>query len=108
MDYPGVGPQLAHLHDTKRVLFSSATDSQVIEAFKKLAKTEGILPAMESSHAVAYAISHAGALPKEHSMVVNISGRADKDIFIVAEGMNDDQWKEFIHSKSEQYGNESH
>ena len=104
LDYPGVGPQLAHLHDTKRVEFSSATDDEVIQAFRTLARTEGILPAMESSHAVAYALKHAGSLPKDHILVVNISGRADKDIFIVAEGMNDPQWKEFIHSKSEQYG----
>lgn len=103
LDYPGVGPQLAYLGHQKRVEFSYATDKEVIKAFKLLARTEGILPAMESSHAVAYAIKLAPQLPKNKVMVVNISGRADKDIFIVAEAMKDQEWIDFIHSKSEQY-----
>lgn len=103
LDYPGIGPQLAYLANKKRVSFSSATDKEVISAFKLIAKTEGILPAMESSHALAYAIQFAPTLPKEKSIIVNISGRADKDIFIVAEAMKDADWKEFIINKASHF-----
>lgn len=103
LDYPGVGPQFAYLQEQGRVQFEYATDTEVIEAFKELARTEGILPAMESSHALAYAFKFVPTLPKDKVVVVNISGRADKDIFIVAEGMKDKEWVDFIHSKHKQY-----
>jgi tryptophan synthase beta chain len=103
LDYPGVGPQFAYLQKEGRVTFEYATDAEVIAAFKELARTEGILPAMESSHAVAYALKFVPTLSKDQIVVVNISGRADKDIFIVAEGMKDKEWVDFIHSKHEQY-----
>lgn len=103
LDYPGVGPQFAYLQQQGRVQFEYATDTEVIEAFKELARTEGILPAMESSHALAYALKFVPTLPKDKIVVVNISGRADKDIFIVAEGMKDKDWVDFIHSKHKQY-----
>ena len=103
LDYPGVGPQFAYLQQLGRVQFEYATDTEVIEAFKELARTEGILPAMESSHALAFALKFVPTLPKDRIVVVNISGRADKDIFIVAEGMKDKDWVDFIHSKHKQY-----
>lgn len=103
LDYPGIGPQLAYLGEIGRVEFSYATDKEVIAAFQLLARTEGIIAAMESSHAVAEAIKRAPTLSKEEIMVVNISGRGDKDIFIIAEAMQDEEWKQFIKSKIEQY-----
>ena len=103
LDYPGIGPQLAYLKEKDRVEFSYATDKEVIEAFKLLAKTEGIIAAMESSHAVAEAVKRAPTMKQDEIMVVNISGRGDKDIFIVAEAMQDEEWKQFIKSKIEMY-----
>jgi tryptophan synthase beta chain len=85
LDYPGVGPEHAYLKDTKRVSYHSATDAQVIDAFLKLVKTEGIIPALESSHAIAEAIKIAKSREKSDSIVVTISGRGDKDIEIVKE-----------------------
>lgn len=89
LDYAGIGPQLAQLHDEKRVEFVSATDQEVIEAVEVLAKTEGIIPALESAHAVAYAIKFAPTLPKDKTIAVNLSGRGDKDLFIMAKAMKD-------------------
>ena len=87
LDYPGVGPEHAMLKDTKRARYESATDTEALNAFHLLSKFEGIIPALESSHALAYAIRKAPTLPKEHIMVVNVSGRGDKDIFQVAKAM---------------------
>lgn len=103
LDYPGIGPQLAYLQEKGRVEFSYATDKEVLSAFKLLARTEGIIAAMESSHAVAEAIKRAPTLSRDEIMVVNISGRGDKDIFIIAEAMQDEEWKEFIKSKINNY-----
>jgi len=100
LDYPGVGPQLAHLKDTGRIKFVSATDKEALGAFKMTVENEGILPALESAHAVAHAVRLAPKLSKNKIMIVNISGRADKDIFIVAEALNDKGWKEFIREKA--------
>ena len=99
LDYPGVGPQLAYLGNVGRVKFEYATDHEVIAAYKLLAKTEGIICALESAHAVAYAVKLAPKLPKEKIIVVNLSGRGDKDIFIVAEAVKDKNWVEFLRSK---------
>ena len=99
LDYAGVGPQLAYLHEKKRVSFVSVTDKEVIKAYKLLVKTEGIIPALESAHAVAYAVKLAPTLPKDKIIVVNISGRGDKDIFIVAEALKDREWFEFLKDK---------
>ncbi len=85
LDYPGIGPEHSFLNDIERVTYSSATDVEALEAFKMLAKMEGILPALEPSHALAYVIREAGKLPKDHLLVVNICGRGDKDIFTVAQ-----------------------
>ena len=87
LDYPGVGPEHAWLHDLGRVRYESATDDEALDAFKLCASTEGILPALEPSHALAYIIRAAGALPKDHLMVLGLSGRGDKDIFTVADAL---------------------
>jgi tryptophan synthase beta chain len=84
LDYPGVGPEHAWLFDQKRVEYVPATDDEAVEAFKLCSRLEGILPALEPSHALAYLTKLAPTLPKDHLMVVNLSGRGDKDIFTIA------------------------
>ncbi|MBE0466800.1 MAG: tryptophan synthase subunit beta [Candidatus Desulforudis sp.] len=84
LDYPGVGPELSHLKDTGRVLFTTADDADALDAFMLLARTEGILPALESAHAVAVAVRTAGSMPSSSTIVVNLSGRGDKDVETVA------------------------
>jgi len=90
LDYPGIGPEHAWLNDQMRVKYESATDMEALEAFQRCAKSEGILPALEPSHALAYVIRSAGKLPKDHVMIVNICGRGDKDIFTVANALGVD------------------
>jgi len=85
LDYPGVGPEHAWLHDMGRVNYVSVTDDEALEAFQLCSKLEGIIPALEPSHALAYVAKLAPTLPKDHLMVVNLSGRGDKDIYTVAE-----------------------
>lgn len=84
LDYPGVGPEHAFLHQTKRANYVLADDQQALSAFHALTQTEGILPALESSHAVAYAMKLAKQLNSEQSIVVNLSGRGDKDVHTIA------------------------
>jgi tryptophan synthase beta chain len=84
LDYPGIGPEHAWLHESGRVNYVSATDDEALAAFQKLARTEGILPALEPSHALAHVLKAAPELPKDHLMVMNLCGRGDKDIFTVA------------------------
>ena len=96
LDYAGIGPEHALLFKKNRVHYAFATNDEVINAFKLLAKTEGIFPALESAHAVAEAIKLAPTLDKEKIIVVNISGRGDKDIFIVAKQFGDNSWKEYL------------
>ena len=84
LDYPGVGPEHAWLKDLKRVQYVSATDKEAIQAFHDLTVLEGIIPALESSHAVAYAMQMAPQMDPQQIMVVNLSGRGDKDIETVA------------------------
>jgi tryptophan synthase beta chain len=84
LDYPGVGPQLSHLVNEKRVTAVSVTDDEAVEAFKTLSQEEGIMPALESSHALSYALKTAAAMKKNEIIVVNLSGRGDKDVFTVA------------------------
>jgi tryptophan synthase beta chain len=85
LDYPGIGPEHAWLHDMKRVQYVSATDKEALEAFQLCCKLEGIIPALEPSHALAHVMKIAPKLPKEHLMVMNMCGRGDKDIFTVAD-----------------------
>jgi tryptophan synthase beta chain len=84
LDYPGVGPEHAWLKDTGRADYVSVTDDEALEALKTLSQTEGIIPALESSHAVAYAVKLAPTLSREQVIVVNLSGRGDKDMGTVA------------------------
>ena len=87
LDYPGVGPEHSFLKDEKRVKYKAITDDEVIDAFLILTRTEGIIPALESAHAIAYAMKIAKKMKKSESVVVTLSGRGDKDIGIVQEYM---------------------
>ncbi|GLK76053.1 tryptophan synthase beta chain [Methylopila jiangsuensis] len=85
LDYPGIGPEHSWLNDIGRVTYLSATDDEAVAAFQTLSKLEGIIPALESAHALAKVIERAPALPKDHLMVLNLSGRGDKDVPQMAE-----------------------
>jgi tryptophan synthase beta chain len=85
LDYPSIGPEHAFLHDSGRVEYVSATDDQALNAFRLLSRLEGIIPALESSHAVAYALEHAPSLSGDQIMLINLSGRGDKDVNTVLE-----------------------
>ena len=87
LDYPGIGPEHVWLHEEDRVNYVSATDDEALEAFQLCCKTEGIIPALESSHAVAHVMKIAPHLPRDHIIVLNLSGRGDKDIFTVADAL---------------------
>lgn len=103
LDYAGIGPQLADLKDAERVKFVNVNDKEVLEAFSILAKTEGIIPALESAHAVAYAIKLAPSLNKDRIIVINISGRGDKDLFIIAKALKDKSFMEFLKNYIQDY-----
>ncbi len=85
LDYPGIGPEHAWLNDVGRVKFLSATDDEALNAFQLLSKLEGIIPALEPAHAIAKVLELAPKKPKDHLMVVNLSGRGDKDLDSVAQ-----------------------
>ncbi len=85
LDYPGVGPELSHLVKKGRIRITSATDDETLRAFKLLCQTEGIIPALESAHAIHHAVRLAEQMEKDQIIVVNLSGRGDKDVFVVAE-----------------------
>ncbi len=87
LDYPGVGPELAHLHKTGRIKVGNATDDETLAAFKTLCEREGIIPALESSHAVAYVMKIAENYSKHDVIIINLSGRGDKDVHTVAARM---------------------
>jgi tryptophan synthase beta chain len=103
LDYVGVSPILAHLHSTKRVRFEAATDQEVVEALKLTMRKEGLIPALESSHAFAQAFKEAPHLSKDDIIIINQSGRGDKDIFTVADAITDPKWEAFIQKKAEAY-----
>ena len=84
LDYPGVGPEHCLLRDTGRARYHAVTDAQALEGFRLLSELEGIIPALESSHAIAWAVQEAARRPPEHHLVVNLSGRGDKDTHTVA------------------------
>ena len=87
LDYPGVGPEHAYYRDLGRFEFTSVTDEEALEGFQILARTEGIMPALESSHAVAYAVRLAKQLPRSNAIVVGLSGRGDKDVHVIAKAL---------------------
>ncbi len=90
LDYPGIGPEHAWLHDTGRVQYVAATDHEALDAFQLCARLEGILPALEPAHALAHVRRIAGGLPGDHLIVMNMCGRGDKDIFTVADALGVD------------------
>jgi tryptophan synthase beta chain len=87
LDYPGVGPEHSFLKDNGRATYASITDKEALDGFQILCRTEGIIPALESSHAIAYVAKMAGTLKKEQIIVINLSGRGDKDLDIVNKAM---------------------
>jgi tryptophan synthase beta chain len=89
LDYPGIGPEHAHLHATGRAEYVPVTDAEAVDAFQYLARIEGIIPAIESAHAVAHARKIAGGMGKNAILVVNLSGRGDKDVQSVARYMGE-------------------
>lgn len=90
LDYPGVGPEHAYLHDTGRAEYVAITDDEAVDAFEFLSRTEGIIPAIESAHAIAYAMKLAPAMDKDKIIVVNVSGRGDKDCAAIARYRGED------------------
>jgi len=101
LDYIGISPILSHLHQCGRVCFEVATDDEVIAAFKLVMKKEGLIPALESAHAFAGAIKVAPEMDRSSIILINQSGRGDKDIFTIADAIGDEKWKEFIRRKAE-------
>jgi tryptophan synthase beta chain len=103
LDYVGISPILADLGEKGRVRFEAATDDEVLAALQLTMKTEGIIPALESAHAFAQAIKEAPAMSREQAIIINMSGRGDKDIFTIAHAFNDPSWKDFIVRRAEEY-----
>lgn len=103
LDYVGVSPILADLYETKRVRFEAATDKEVVEAMQLTVRKKGLIPALETSHAFVQAFKEAPLMSPNEIILVNQSGRADKDIFTVADAIDDPKWKEFIIAKADAY-----
>jgi tryptophan synthase beta chain len=90
LDYPSIGPEHAFLHDAGRVEYVSATDEEALAAFQTISQLEGIIPALESAHAVAHALKHAREMSREQLVIVNLSGRGDKDVNTVADRLGEE------------------
>src|SRR5690606_5141028 len=103
LDYVGVSPILAHHKETGRVRYEAATDREVIDALSLTVRKEGIIPALESSHAFAQAFEEAPSLSPDDAILINQSGRGDKDIFTIADAFDDPSWRAFIIDKAEAY-----
>lgn len=103
LDYIGVSPILTDLWEQGRVRFSAATDQEVLAALDLTMRREGIIPALESAHAFVQAFKEAGSLDCEQAIIINQSGRGDKDIFTIAHAFDDPSWKKFIRAKGEEY-----
>jgi tryptophan synthase beta chain len=106
LDYVGVSPMLAALWQEGKIRFEAATDREVLEALTLTMEKEGLIPALESAHAFARAFKEAPALGNDDIILINQSGRGDKDIFTVADAFSDQQWSRFIRKKAEEYGAE--
>jgi tryptophan synthase beta chain len=104
LDYIGINPILSDLWEKDRVRFEAATDEMVRDTLKLVMRTEGLIPALESTHAFALAVAEAPKMGKDEVILINQSGRGDKDIFTVADTIEDDHWKEFIRNKAVEYG----
>ena len=103
LDYIGVSPILSAYHEEGRIRFEAATDAEVLEATRLIMKKEGIIPALESAHALAGAFRETGEMSRDDVVIVNLSGRGDKDIFTIADALGDTAWKSFIMTKAEEY-----
>ena len=103
LDYVGVSPILSDLKEAGKARFEAATDTEVVEALSLTIKKEGVIPALESAHAFVQAFKEAPKLSKHDIIIINQSGRGDKDIFTVADAFDDPTWKSFIIGKAEQY-----
>lgn len=103
LDYVGISPILANLGDTGRVRFEAATDQEVLEALELTMRTEGIIPALESTHGFVQAFKEAPGFDPHEAIIINMSGRGDKDIFTIAHSFNDPSWKKFIISRADEY-----
>jgi tryptophan synthase beta chain len=103
LDYVGVSPILAHLKQKGRVRFEAATDREVVEALALTIRREGLIPALESAHAFVQAFKEAPTLSRQDVLIINQSGRGDKDIFTIADAFDDPTWQEFIIRKAEKY-----
>jgi tryptophan synthase beta chain len=103
LDYVGVSPILSFLKEQGRIRMEAATDQEVIEALSLTLKKEGLIPALESAHAFVQAFKEAGRLSRDESIIINQSGRGDKDIFTIADAFGDPSWKEFIREKAHEY-----
>ena len=103
LDYVGVSPILSHLKETGRARFAVATDQEVVEAMRLTIRREGLIPALESAHAFVQAFKDAPKMAPDDVIVINQSGRGDKDIFTVADAFQDPGWREFIIKKAKQY-----
>lgn len=104
LDYVGVSPILASLKENGRVRFEAATDKEVLDAFTLILRKEGLIPALESAHAFVQAFKEAPLMKKDDIIIINQSGRGDKDIFTVADAFRDPAWMEFIKKKARDYG----
>jgi tryptophan synthase beta chain len=102
LDYIGVSPILAHLSDEGRVRFEAASDKEVIAALRLLMETEGIIGALESTHAVAGAIREAPQMSPDSRILINLSGRGDKDIFTIADALGDENWRSFLRRRGQE------
>ena len=103
LDYVGVSPILASLHESGRVRFEAATNREVIDSFSLTLRKEGLVPALESAHAFAQAFKEASDMGSDDTVIINQSGRGDKDIFTIADALEDPNWQEFIKEKAEAY-----
>jgi tryptophan synthase beta chain len=103
LDYVGVSPMLSDLDEKKRVRFEAATDREVVEALDLAMKKEGVIPALESAHAFARAFKEAPQMSGDDAIIINQSGRGDKDIFTIADAFGDPGWQEFIKEKADEY-----
>lgn len=103
LDYVGVSPILAHFKENGRVRFEAATDQEVVDALALTMRMEGVIPALESSHAFAQAFKEAATLSRDDVVIINQSGRGDKDIFTIADAFEDPTWQDFIMKKAERY-----
>jgi tryptophan synthase beta chain len=106
LDYPGIGPQLAMLGEKGRIEFTDAKDSEALEALKFFARTEGLIFAMESAHAGAAAMKLARQMSPDQNLIINMSGRGDKDIFISAAALDGENWRAFLSSESRRTSDE--